>query len=233
MPQDHLKRYSYATTIAAVLQNQYPNTNESGFNQCALEYLQQVLDLMSQATRADQARYGEVCAKCFLAQGNTFGSREDLDEAIECAGSSVMLTDEELEDEYTAILLERRSTWSSCYLAKCFKSREKLLDYLKHAGRDRRERYKNGLSRQRSNSKADSGAPQLSNDSKGHVRTLLYPLLLGLDLTVHAPYLNHHYNSSLAIAAPKPADLPPAPVSMVRRLLRSNPADTRIQHPPY
>lgn len=232
MPQDHPKRYSYATVIAGVLHNQYTNTNESGFNQRALEYLQQVLDLMSQATRADQARYGEVCAKCFLAQGITFGSREDLDEAIECAGSSVMLTDEELEDDYTALLLERRSTWSSCYLAKCFKSTEKLLDYLKHAG-EIAEKGMNGSSRQRYNSKADSGAPQLSNGSNGHVRTLLYPLLLGLDLTVRAPYLNHHYNSSLAVAAPKPADLPPSPVSMVRRLLRSNPADTLIQHPPY
>lgn len=134
LPQDHPKRFSYATTIAGALHNQYTNTDENDFNQRALEYLQQVLDLMSQATRADQARYGEVCAKCFLAQGIRFGSEEDLDEAIECAEGSVMLTDEEMEDDHVALLLERRSTWSSCYLAKWFESTDKLLDYLKQAG---------------------------------------------------------------------------------------------------
>ena len=130
VPEDDPERYSYAITIAKALHHQFMNTDENEFNQRALEYLQQVLGLTSQAPRAAQAEYGAICAKCFLAQGIAFSSDEDLDEAIECAEASVSITEKERMSENATALLERQATWSSCYLAKWFNSEDKSTDYL-------------------------------------------------------------------------------------------------------
>ena len=105
LPANCPHRFEYATTIAGAFHDQYTKTDESEFNQRALQYLQQVLDLTSQASRSAQASYGETCAKSFLAQGITFNSDEDLDEAIECSESSVMLTDYVHAHDHTALLL--------------------------------------------------------------------------------------------------------------------------------
>lgn len=131
--EDPPERFSYAIAIAKALHRQYVNTDENEFNQRALEYLQQVLDLIGQVPRAAQAEYGAICAECLLAQGITFHSNEDLDEAIECAEASAMFADEEQENGYATALLERRAIWSSCYIAKWFNSEDELLDYLKEA----------------------------------------------------------------------------------------------------